>query len=52
MEELICLFNKWYNKKVFEYKTWCTNKTEQKNLRDNSKTYKVSIIQEDKRSEK
>lgn len=29
--DLICLFNKWYNKKVFEYKTWCTNKTEQKN---------------------
>lgn len=43
--ELICLFNKWYNKKVFEYKTWCSNKTEQKNLRDNIKTHKETIKQ-------
>lgn len=27
MNELICLFSKWYNKKIFVYKTWRTNNT-------------------------
>lgn len=27
MDELICLFGKWYNKNIFVYKTWCANNT-------------------------
>lgn len=33
------------DEKIFAYKTWCSNKTEQKNLRDNIKTHKETIKQ-------
>lgn len=31
MEELICLFGKWYTKKELKYKTWCTSKLSEYN---------------------
>lgn len=47
MSELICLFGKWYNKKFFKYKTWCSNTTltaiKTEDFKYNNKTRKTII---------
>lgn len=45
MEDLICLFGKWYRKEFFKYATYCTNKTLNKQCNDARKEYGRILVQ-------